>query len=137
MRSIGRTRSDARGHRARLGDAFLEDLAVLRFLVIKQSVYVDGFILLAGAGINTHGAKERFHAESTSFVRNDGYDELADLRILEHFAKHAHERHSCGNFPAVAAFQEFLEEFVVVGDQRSRTNAALGNIAAQRFAPRT
>jgi len=62
-----------------------------------------------------------------------GHDEFADFLILQHLAKHA-TKPWCRNFPAVAAFVKFLEEFVVVGGQRLRTNAALGNIAAQRFA---
>ncbi len=136
VRRVGRARSDARSHRAGFGDAFFQNLAVLRFFVIKQRVYVHWLILLADAGINAGGTEKRFHAKGASFVRNDWHDEFADLRILEHLAKHSHERHGRGNFPAVAAFQEFPEEFVVVGGQGFRTNAALGNVAAQRFAPR-
>src|SRR6202011_2963459 len=80
--SISRARGDARGHGARLGDALFENLAVFRFFVIKQRIYIDGFILLADAGINADGAEKRFHAEGAGFVWNDGHDKLADLRIL-------------------------------------------------------
>src|SRR5437773_2398382 len=38
--------------------------------------------------------------------------------------------------PAFAAFQEFLEQFVVIREERLGPNAALGNISAQRLAPR-
>src|SRR6202011_1284262 len=93
VRSISRARGDARGHGARLGDALFENLSVLRFLVVEQRIYIDGLVTLADAGINADGAEKRFHAESASFVRNDRHDEFADLRILKHLSKHAHERH--------------------------------------------
>src|SRR6267143_806478 len=86
--------------------------------------------------INPRGAKKRLHAEGARLVRNDRNNELADLRVLEHFAKHAHKRHRRGNFPALAAFEKFLEKFVVIRYQRFRANAALGDVAAERFTPR-
>src|SRR5439155_4482701 len=48
VRRIRGPRGDERRHRARLGDAFLEDLAVGRLLVIEERVHVDGLIELAG-----------------------------------------------------------------------------------------
>src|SRR5258708_31782058 len=101
MRGIRRSRSDERAHRSGFGDAFLEDLAVLRFFVIEQRIYVDGFILLADAGINSGGAEKRFHAEGAGFVGNDGHDELADFRFLEHLAEHAPEAHRPNPSPPI------------------------------------
>ena len=57
VRGVGRTRSNERGHRACLGDAFFENLSVLRFLVIQQRVHIHGLVALAHAGINAHGAE--------------------------------------------------------------------------------
>src|SRR5579863_638963 len=80
---IRRTSRDERAHRTSFGNAFLEDLSVFGFFVVEQSVHVDRLIKLADAGVNTHLAEQRFHAESTSFVWNDGYDELANLGVAQ------------------------------------------------------
>ena len=114
MRGISGSRGDERGHGTRFRDALFEDLSIFRFFVIEQRVDVDRFVFLANARIDSRSAEERFHAESSRFVRNDGHNELANLGILEHLAQHAHERHGGGYFPALAAFQEFLEEIVVL-----------------------
>src|SRR5438132_9708038 len=58
VRRIGGARRDARSHRAGFRNALLENLSVLRFLVIEQSVYIHGFILLADARINTGSAEK-------------------------------------------------------------------------------
>ncbi len=127
---------DERGHRTGLGDSLFENLAVFGFLVIEERAGVDRLVELADAGINADGAEERLHAEGAGFVRNDRHDELADLRIAQHFAQHAHERHGGGNFAAVAAVEKFLEEFVVIRGDGFGADAALGNVAAKRFAAR-
>src|ERR1700676_2432010 len=136
VRGVGGARGDERGHGAGFGDSLFEDLAVFRFLVVHQGIDVDRLIFLTNAGINTSGAEERLHAERAGFVWNDGHDELTHLRIAQHFAQHAHVGHGGGDFPAVAAVVKFLEEFIVIGDERLRADTALGDIAAESFASR-
>ena len=106
---VGSAGGDERAHRAGFGDAFFENLPVLRFLVIKERVHVDGFVELADAGIDSHLAEQRFHAEGAGFVGNDGHDELADFRIAQQLRQQAHEDHGGRDFAAVGAFVEFLE----------------------------
>ena len=48
VRRVRRTGRDERRHRSGFGDAFLENLAVRRFLVIKERVHVDRLVQLAG-----------------------------------------------------------------------------------------
>src|SRR5262249_2829276 len=90
VRCVRSARGNERGHGTGFGDSFFEDLAVLGFLVIQKSVYVDRLITLAGTGINADGAEERFHAKGARFIGNDRDDKLADFGIAEHFAKHPH-----------------------------------------------
>src|SRR5713101_558924 len=128
------TRGDERGHGAGFGNSLFEDLAVFGILVVHQSVDVDGLVFLTNAGINAGGSKERFHAEGARFVWNDGDNQLADFRIAQHFAQHADIGHGGRDFPALAAVVKFLEELVVVGNQRLRADAALGDVASEGFA---
>src|SRR5579862_1513407 len=45
---------DERRNRSRFGDAFFENLSVLRFLVVEQRVHVDRFIELANTRIDAY-----------------------------------------------------------------------------------
>jgi hypothetical protein len=52
VRAVAGGSGDPRGHRARLVDPLLENLAVLRFLVIEQLVVILRLIQLAEGGID-------------------------------------------------------------------------------------
>ena len=80
--SVGGAGCNERCDRTSFGDAFFEDLAVFRFLVIEQGVNVHWLVFLADAGINTDGAEKGFHAEGAGFIWNDGDDQLSDFVIL-------------------------------------------------------
>src|ERR1700737_1506158 len=54
---IGGACGDKGGHGAGFGNSLFEDLSVLGFLVIEQSVHIDGLIALADAGVDAHGAE--------------------------------------------------------------------------------
>src|SRR4029077_4480537 len=55
---------DKGANRTGFGDAFLKNLTVFGFLVIKKRVHVDRLVELAHAGVNSHLAEESLHAES-------------------------------------------------------------------------
>src|SRR6202030_4878379 len=80
--------------------------------------------------------EQRLHAKGPRFVRYDRHDELAHLRITQHFAQHANVGHGGGDFPALAAVVKFLEEFVVVGYERLRAYTPLRYVTAQGFPTR-
>ena len=67
-------------HRAGLGDALLEDLAVGRLGVRQQQVVVDRLVLLALRGVDLQLAEQRVHAERAGLVGDDRHDALAELR---------------------------------------------------------
>src|SRR6185295_17426230 len=71
-----------RSHRASLGNAFFENLAVLRFFVVHQYVAIDGLIKLAPARVDSAFAEHRFHAERARFVGDNRHYVLADVRLL-------------------------------------------------------
>ena len=56
VRAVAGRGRDPRGHRAGLGDAFLEDLAVLRLLVVEQLVAVLGLVELADRRVDRRPA---------------------------------------------------------------------------------
>ncbi len=71
---VGGAGGDERAHRAGLGDALLEDLAVLGLLVVQQRLGVDRLVELAGVGVDPDLAEERLHAEGARLVGDDGHD---------------------------------------------------------------
>src|SRR5690348_8447858 len=134
VRGVGGSGGDEGGDGAGLGDSFLENLAVGGFFVVKQRLAVHGIVELADVRIDSHLAKERFHAEGAGLVGNNGHDELAEFLVAQELCKHADESHGGGDFAAVCALEEFLEEIfgrLVYGD---RIDLALGNIPAQGVA---
>ena len=64
-------------------DALLEKLAVLGLLVVHESAGVHRLVELPGVGVDTDLAEKGLGAEGARLVRDDGHDELAQLRVLE------------------------------------------------------
>ncbi len=83
---VGRAGGRERRHRAGLGDAFFQNLAVLRFLVVQEHLGVVRLVELALAGVDAELAEQRFHAERARFVGDDRHDALADLGMLQQHA---------------------------------------------------
>ena len=72
-----------RRHGAGLGDAFLENLAVLRFLVVEEHFRIVRLVELALAGVDSELAEQRLHAEGAGLVGDDGHHALAELRPVD------------------------------------------------------
>ena len=79
--AVGRVRG-ARGgeaaHRARLGDALLEDLPVDRLAIGQHHPRVDRLVALPERRVDLHLAEERVHAEGARLIRDDRDDPVAD-----------------------------------------------------------
>ena len=102
---ISRSGRGERRHGAGFGDAFFQNLPVLRFLVVKEHLGIVRLVELPLAGVNAELPEQRLHAERARFIRNDGDHALADLRVLEQQRQHADEGHGGGNFAALRAGQ--------------------------------
>ena len=90
---VGGAGGDEAGHRAGLGDALLEDLALRRLGVRQQQVVVDRLVLLALRGVDVQLAEQRVHAERAGLVGDDRHDARADVLVAGEAAQQAGERH--------------------------------------------
>ena len=136
VRRVRRARGDERRHRSGFGDPFLENLAVLRFVVIEQHVAVDRLVELADARID---AAVR-NSDSMPNVRaSSGTIGTIRCPISGSAASCAACRTKAivveDSRPA-AALQKLLEELVVGADETASTHIPLRNVSAELRAPR-
>ena len=110
VRRVGRSCGDERRHRTGFGDSLFEDLAVLRFLVIEQRVDIDRLIELPDVRVDSHLSEQRFHAERTSFVGDDGNDQMSDGFVTQHLREHANKDHRGRSLAAFGALGELFED---------------------------
>ena len=96
VRGVGRARRDERRHRAGLRDAFLKNLAVLRFVIVEQGLHVHRLILLALERVDADLAKQRVHAERARLVGNDRHDVSANRLVAEQLAENPDKCHRRG-----------------------------------------
>ena len=79
--------------RPALGDALLEDLAVLGLGVRQQQVVVDGLVPLALRGVDLQLAEQRVHAEGAGLVGDDRHHPGADALVAAQVPQQAREGH--------------------------------------------
>ena len=98
-------------HGPGLGDALLQDLSLLRFLVGQREGGVHRLVELAEGGVDLHLGEERVHAERAGLVRDDRHDVFADLLVAKKVAQqagHGHGRRVLALARAVAQAAEDL-----------------------------
>ena len=98
-RRVGRARGDERGHRARLVDALLEDLALRVFAVVHQLIGVLRPIELADLAENADLPEKPLHAEGAAFVGDDRHHARADVLVAQE------RRSGCGRTPWWSRFR--------------------------------
>ncbi len=94
--AVGRVRRAGRleaGHRARLGDPLLEDLAVGRLAVRQHEVRVDRRVALSERRVDADLLEQRVHAERPRLVRDDRHDPRPELGIADEIAQDPGEDH--------------------------------------------
>src|SRR5690606_21263901 len=79
--------------RARLVDAFLQDLALLVLAVVRELIGVLRRVELTERRINADLAEHALHAERARLVRHDRHHAGTDLLVTEQRGQHPHERH--------------------------------------------
>ncbi len=90
---VRRPGGEPRAERPRLVDTFLENLALLVFLVEHELIGVLRGIELPHRGVNSDLPEHPFHAERTCLVRHDRHDVRADVLIADERRQNPHERH--------------------------------------------
>src|SRR6185369_9195945 len=137
VRCIGRTGSDEGRHRSGFGDSLFENLAVFRFLVIKERVAIDRLIKLSDVGIDADLPEERLHAEGACFVRNDRNHEVSKLLVAQHLRQHAYEDHGGRSLAVFGTGVELVEEICRNVSDRLATVHALGKVPTEFLATLT
>ena len=136
VRAVGRGRRDPRRHRARLVDAFLQNLAGLVLLVEHQLLGVLRRVELADVRIDGELAEHAFHAEGARFVGHDRHHQLADLLVAHQRRQDAHERHGSGHLASLAGrLEQGLERRQRRHFERRRFAPPRRQVAAERLAP--
>ena len=74
MGGVGRAGRDKGGHRASLGDALFEDLAVFGLFVVSDDVFVNRLVELAEARIDPELAEEAAPCRRCAIRRDDRDD---------------------------------------------------------------
>ena len=118
-------------HRTALGDALLENLAALGFLVIQEHLLIDRVVELSLASVDADLAKQRFHAERAGFVGNDGHHLPAQFGVAQQQGEHADEGHGSGDVATLGTGQRFGEIVERRRLDRDETYSSLGKVAAQ------
>ena len=131
VRGVAGARGGERRHRAGLGDALFEHLAVVLLGVRQHQLGIDRIVLLAARLVDTDLAEQHFEAERARLVGDDRHHELAVVGIADHVAQQLAEHHRRRHLLRVAGARvELGERLGIRGRQRLRAHDALGHAAA-------
>ncbi len=132
---VSRARRDERRHRAGLGDAFLQNLPVLRLVVIEQRLAVHRLVKLALGRVNADLAKQRIHAERARLIGNDRHDAFANFGVAQQHAEQSHKCHGGGDFHGAGALEQLGKRTPASALRASpRATSRAGQESAQRLA---
>ncbi|RPK32121.1 hypothetical protein EES40_36705 [Streptomyces sp. ADI93-02] len=106
---VRRCRSGELGHGAGFGDPFVDDLAALGLLVVKELAGVDRVVGLAVRGVDPGGGEERLQTEGTGLVGNDRHPAPARLLVPYQVLDQAHQSHGRGHLLVAEALLQCLE----------------------------
>ena len=106
VRRIRRPRRDERRHRPRLVDALLENLPVLRLVIIQQRLAIHRLVQLPLRRINPNLAKQPVHPKRPRLIRNDRHNVAANILVPQQRAQQQHERLRRRGIRLVIALQQ-------------------------------
>ncbi len=109
-RGVGGAGGGEGGHRPRLGDALLQDLAVLALPVGELHAAVDRLVALAAGGVDADLAEEGVEAEGAGLVGDDRHHPAPDGGVAEEGPQQAGEGHGGGHRPVAGAGEEVVED---------------------------
>ena len=134
VRGVRRPGRGRRRHRARLGDALVEHLALRGLLVGEQHLAVDRLVLLAARVVDLGAREHRVHAERAVLVGRDRDEAVADLRVLHPVAQQADDGHRGGELVLARALLELGVELVAGQLERGGPVDAARHRAAEGLA---
>ena len=120
-----------RRHRSGFRNAFFKDLAVLRFLVIKQHVRIVRLIKLALAGVYSNLPEQRLHAEGARLVGDDRHNALTEFWILQKLGQDSDERHGSRRMGRLRGLKSFGKGFERRSLNLRGRNHASGHVPAE------
>ena len=134
--AVGSGRRDPAAHAAGLVDAFLQDLALLVFLVVHHLVLVDRGVLLARGVVDADLAEQAFHAEGAGLVHQDGHHARAQRLVAQQLRQETHIGLGRGNLAAFGRGLHHRLEDVQRrhGEALVGLGAAVRQVATQRLA---
>ncbi len=136
VRAVAGRRGDPRADRAGLADAFLEDLPVLRLLVVEQLVAVLGLVELARRRIDRHLPEQRLHAERARLVGDDRHDVRTERRVAQHLRQELHEHHRRRLLAAPRGSVAGTRPLDPLGERRERRHGERGcRVGTRRQVP--
>ena len=106
---VGGACGSERGHGAGLGDAFFQDLTVLRLAIAEHEIGIHGLVLLTEWGVDLDFFEQPVHAKGAGFVGDDGHHQLTDDRVAQQRADHAGEHHGGGHGHTATTTGELAE----------------------------
>ena len=126
---VGGARGGEARHRARLGDAFFQDLTVGGFLVAEQEIGVDGFVALAAGCVDLVPSEQGVDTEGARLVGNDRHDARTEARIAQQVAQQPGERPGgrCGHLLPGAGSTAPGRRRRLAASSRRVSRAALGD----------
>ena len=134
-RRVARGGGDEARHRAGFGDAFFEDLTLLRLAVAEQQVVVDRLVLLPLRGVDVELAEQGVHAERAGLVGDDRHDARPDRFVAAQVAQQAGEAHRGAHLLLAGARAHLLERLVARHrDRAARPRRPLRDRAVERLA---
>ena len=135
VRGVRRADDLEGGRRAGLGDARVQDAALLGLAVGQHHVRVDGRVGLAGRVEDLRRGEDRVQTEGTGLVGDDRHEVLADLLVLEQVLDEAYESHGRGDLELAGTLRQRVEGTRGQGRKlRLTVGAALGHPAAEDLA---
>ena len=120
------------GHRARLGDALLEDLAVDGLAVRQDEIRVDRRVALAEGRVDPDLLEQRVHAERPGLVRDDRHDPRTEVLVADQVAEDPAEDHRRRD-RRLRARRELLVD--VLGRRRQRLASGRSASGSRHRAP--
>ena len=97
VRGIGGACGHNRCHGTGLGNALLQNLAILRLVIEQQGLDVHWLIELAFGGVNPDLSEQGIQTEGPRLIRNDRNDLSPDLFIPDQQADDPHKAHGGRN----------------------------------------